>query len=726
MPRLRTIQTNFSSGELDPKMRFRVDTGAYINGAERIRNGLLYATGGVSRRPGTEHKQILQGKTQLIPFDFADDERNLFAFSDGRLDVYDTDGALVTSVTSGINWTEDDLFELTYSQIADTMIVCHRDWPTQVITRTSLTTFTVADFEFRESANGEKVFQPYFKFADDSVTISCSATSGSGVNITANSAIFTSDWVGTRIRWAQVEILITGFTSTTVLVGTIQGTLLGELDENPFAVTQGSGTVEVTHVAHGFATGDSVTLSGAADTGGVTAAQLNGAKTITVIDDNRYSFASGGTATDSLDGGGPNVKFTGANLPTRNWDEQVFSSVNGYPGAVTFHEGRLWFAGSGGVPDGLWASQIFDYFNFAIEEGLANDSIQITLGSDDISNIRHLVSNGDLQIFSATADFYAFAPQNQALTPTNITIRRQTPFGSSIVRPKVFDGATIYMQASNTGLREFLYSEATQRYASTDLNVLSSHLIELPTNMAILRGTTTRSEQYAFIINDDGTMAVFHSSRSEQLAGWTLWEMAGDGEPKFSSIAVLGGVVWLSVLRDGSYRLEELYEEITNPIDGVTHYTQATATDTWVVDSIYWGKTVAIRSGYYYLGEYEVDASGNVTLDNEVETISVGYRYEFEVKTLPVNLELSTGNMLGLPKKINRVFLGLEDTYAATIQGNRLVIRNTIDDVEEVPTPATGTREFYLLGYSRDAQITISQLEYQPCTVLGLGMEVSF
>jgi hypothetical protein len=725
MARLRTVQTNFSSGELDPKMRFRVDTGAYLNGAERMRNCILYSTGGASRRPGTEHKQVLQGKTQLVPFDFADDERNIFAFSDGRLDVYDTDGAYVTSVTSGCNWTDAELFEFTFSQIADTMIIAHRNWATQVITRTSLTTFTVTDFAFRESANGDNVYQPYFKFADDNVTISCSGTTGS-VNITANSAIFTADWVGTRIRWAQVEIEITAFTSTTVLVGTIQGTLEGELLENPFAVTNGSAVVTVTHVAHGFATSDTVVISGAADTAGITAAQLNGSKTITVLNDNEYTFTAAASATDSLDGGGPNVKFSGANLPTRNWDEQVFSVVNGYPGAVTFHEGRLWFAGSGGVPDGLWASRIFDYFNFSINDALANDSIQITLGSDDISNIRHLVSNGDLQIFSATADFYAFATQNQALTPTNITIRRQTPFGASTVHPKVFDGATIYMQASNTGLREFLYSEATQRYASTDLNVLSSHLIDTPKAMAILRGTTTRSEQYAFIINDDGTMAVFHSSRSEQLAGWTLWEMAGDGTPQFSSVAVLGGVVWFSVLRDGTYRLEQLYEEITNPIDGVTHYSQATATDTWVVDSIYWGKTVAIRSGFYYLGEYAVDSAGNVTLDNEVNTISVGFRYEFEIKTLPVNLELATGNMLGLPKKINRVFLGLEDTYACTVQGNRLVIRNTIDDLEEVPTPKTGTQEFYLLGYSRDAQITISQLEYQPCTILGLGMEISF
>lgn len=726
MARLGTVQTNFSSGELDPLMQFRVDTGAYQNGAARIRNALIYSTGGCARRPGTEYKAQLQGLTRLVPFDFADDERYVMAFSNARLDVYDMNGALVTSVTSGCNWTTAELFEFTYSQVADTMIIAHRNWSSQEIVRTSLTTFTVSDFTFRESSNGNFIYQPYFKFADDEVTIQVSATTGTGVNITANSAIFDSSWIGVRLRWHTTEIEITGYTSTTVLVGTIKGELKGELDENPYKTQNGSSTVTVTHVAHGFATGDSVTFAGSADTGGITAANLNGTRTITVLNDNEYTFTAGGSATDSVDGGGPAVTFTGANLPTRKWDEQVFSAVNGWPGAVTFHEGRLWFAGSGGVPDGLWSSKIYQYYNFSVGQGLATDSIQITLGSDDISNIRHLVSNGDLQIFSATGDFYAPSPRDGTLTPANMSVRRQTPFGSSVVRPAVFDGATVYIGAAETGLREYLYNEATQRYASTDLNVLSTHLIDQPIDMGVLYGTTTRTENYAFVINGDGTCAVFHSSRSEQLAGWVKWELGGDGDPEFSSVCTIGGGVWFSILRDGVYSLERLSDEPTNSIDSITLYSNPTATDTWVVDSRFYNKTVAVRSGEYYIGLYPVDGSGNVTIDAEVKVISVGFPYEFEIVTLPVNLDLQTGPMIGKPKRISRVFLGLYSSWAATTNGRRLILRQVTDDQEQVPTPKTGTQEFYLLGYSRDAAITISQAEYQPVTVLGIAMEVSF
>lgn len=52
MPRLRTLQTNFTSGELDPLLRGRTDVKHYYNGAEFLRNVLCVPQGGLIRRPG--------------------------------------------------------------------------------------------------------------------------------------------------------------------------------------------------------------------------------------------------------------------------------------------------------------------------------------------------------------------------------------------------------------------------------------------------------------------------------------------------------------------------------------------------------------------------------------------------------------------------------------------------------------------------------------------------
>lgn len=726
MPRIYTLQTNFSSGELDPVMHFRADTGAYQNGAHTLTNCLLLNSGGCARRPGTKGVQAaaLPGLCRLEAFEFSDDERYVLAFSNGRLDVYGTDGAFVVSVTSGCNWTTATLFEFTVSQAADTMIVAHRSWATQVIRRTSLTTFTVTNLAFRQSTNGNKIYQPYFKFVADDVTLSASATTGTAT-LTASAGVFEASMVGERLRWGDVEIEVTAFTDATTMTGTILGTLEARYDNNPFRTREGTGVVEVTHVLHGFATGASVTISGAGSVGGITAAQINGAKTITVLDDNTYTITTAGTATESIDGGGPSAKYGGANLATRNWSEPAFSSRNGYPGAVCFHEGRLWFGGSAGVPDGLWGSKLFDFFNFDVGEGLAADSVQVTVGADDISNIQHLVSNNDLQIFTATAEFVAVAPRLESLSPSNITIRRQTPYGCSFVPPMPFDGATVYLQESQTALREYIYSDATARYASTNLNVLSGHLLSAPYDMAVLYGGSIRSEQYAYLVNDDGSIAVFHSARSEQLAGWAKWLPGGAGNPAFKSVCVVGTETYVCTLRHGSYWLEQFSQDRQEVLDGFVTYSDATAKRNWTVGAQFYGKVVEINSGNYHLGTFTVGAAGELDVVVDVKEITVGYGYTWAIRTLPVDVTLANGPSTGRPKRISRVFAGIDATLALSISGNRLVLRQVTDDFSIEPEPVSQTYEFRLLGFAKNAFVEVTQTEPLPATLLGMAMEVS-
>lgn len=76
--------------------------------------------------------------------------------------------------------------------------------------------------------------------------------------------------------------------------------------ENPFSVTNGSATVDVEHLQHGFKTGDAVTFANSVAVGGLT---LNGAQTITVLNDNKYRFTAGSNASSTATGGGY-VDFT--------------------------------------------------------------------------------------------------------------------------------------------------------------------------------------------------------------------------------------------------------------------------------------------------------------------------------------------------------------------------------------------------------------------------------
>lgn len=552
MARQRVHQASFLSGELDPKILSRVDLAAYGQGLKKARNVIPLNQGGIERRGGTLYRADLGQASRLETFIFNQSQEYIFAFQNTQLKIYSTNGTLLQTIT-GCAWTTSNLYELNYTQQGDTMIVVHEDFVPQIIQRTGATTFTKTAFSFKQSQNGADTYQPYFKFADDSITLDIdTTTAGAGVTCTTSSAYFTSSYVGMKLRYHGSELTVTGYTSSTEVTATLEKDIEIELDEDPFATQQGSGVVKVTHVQHGFSTGDSITISGAEDifddTGaGLAQGNLNGTFTITVVDDNHYEFtaAASDTATESVDGGGVRVIISG-HPPTTQWDEQVFSSVNGFPKTASFHEQRLFFGGVTALPDGIQASKVADFYNFDVGDAEDSDSVQIQIASDQINEIRHMVSSKVLELFTNTGEFYLKPPVSKPITPTDIQIIRQSSLGTQLKgMPKRFDGATIFIQNNGKTVREFFYNSGTEDFTSNSISLLSSHLISSPTDNATVTSLGDRTEQFYMIVNDDGTLAIFTSQRSEKIAGWMLWTTDG----LIESVASTSDTIYVAVKR---------------------------------------------------------------------------------------------------------------------------------------------------------------------------------
>ena len=101
---------------------------------------------------------------------------------------------------------------------------------------------------------------------------------------------------------------------------------------------------------------------------------------------------------------------------------KYFHKVNGFPQTVTFHEQRLFFGGVLALPDGVQASKVADFFNFDVGDAEDADSVQIQIGSDQVNEIRHLVSGRRLQILTSTSEFFMKPEVSKPITPTNIQI----------------------------------------------------------------------------------------------------------------------------------------------------------------------------------------------------------------------------------------------------------------------------------------------------------------
>ena len=168
MPRQRFAKTSFTAGEIAPELLGRHDLKGYANGAAELRNVIVLPTGGVRRRPGLRHVDTLPGAARLVPFAFNTAQTYLLVFTHEAMRVY-RDDVLQATVTTP--WTSAQLAALSWTQNADTLIVCHPDVPPQRITRTAHTAWTVTAFAFRTAGTDQPIRQPWFKFADPAVTL---------------------------------------------------------------------------------------------------------------------------------------------------------------------------------------------------------------------------------------------------------------------------------------------------------------------------------------------------------------------------------------------------------------------------------------------------------------------------------------------------------------------------------------------------------------------------
>ena len=226
MARFVSIQTNFTTGELDPLARARVDLKAYENALEKAKNVICQPQGGVTRRPGTKFINELGGTpadgVRLIAFEFSTDDSYMLAFTTNRMYVY-KNKALITNIngsgndylnTTGFGLTGTHMDHLVWTQSADTLILVHEDQrPIKIVRGASDSSWTISNITF------DSVPQYAFTIAtsNPAATLTPSDVSGK-ITLTASTGVFTSGHVGQYINAdPQGRAKIVKYVSSTVV-----------------------------------------------------------------------------------------------------------------------------------------------------------------------------------------------------------------------------------------------------------------------------------------------------------------------------------------------------------------------------------------------------------------------------------------------------------------------------------------------------------------------------
>lgn len=215
------IKTNFTAGEISPDLLGRGDLRAYDNGALELRNLFIHPTGGVKRRAGTKYIATLPGGARFIAYEYSTTQIFLLAFTHNRMDVY-LDGAWLGNITAP--WTSAQLDQINWAQSADALLIVHPDVAPKKITRSNVGVWTISDWAYTTNSTGDLSYQPFYRFAVPNVTLYSATTTGTAT-LTASSGIFSTDYIGVRLRIRNTQCTVTGYTNPTTVTVTIHGTL---------------------------------------------------------------------------------------------------------------------------------------------------------------------------------------------------------------------------------------------------------------------------------------------------------------------------------------------------------------------------------------------------------------------------------------------------------------------------------------------------------------------
>lgn len=669
-----SLVTNFSSGELDPKLRGRVDFKAYAQSATVFRNVQPFAGGGARPRPGTRYRATLAGDARLIDFIFDDDEKYIIALANAAAYVFTPEGSLVQSLVAP--WTLAQAFELTYVQLYDKVFLAHRDVETQVITRTGLSSFTIGAIEWESYSTGFTK-QPFWKYEGQTIQMATSAESGSVAlgaftdnGATPLTSYWTADHIGRRIRM---------YDSDPAKVGELE--IVGPVAPGNHNIT--------------------ANVIGTPTTAG--------------------SLVAGGGAL------------------TSDWAESAFNSARGYPCAVGLFDKRLWLGGGKSAPEGIWASRIDAFFDHDIGPE-DDDPIRVGLVDDRVQEIRHIMSPRQIGFLTREAEWIQ-DPKNadQAVTPSSFNPKRQTKYGSKYgVRPVFYDGAVLFPQKNGRTIREVVWKELEQTYDAQSASLLAGHLIQDPIDTAVQYGTSTRPEQFAYFVNTDGSIAVFHAIRDQEIAGWGLWHVGashtGDGgytmdttaftmddttiitmdahrpTGRFRSVAALDERLYAVVERQGVCTLEEFDPALS--VDGGKTVSLSSPGKVFTGLSHLEGKTVwavwrgyTLASGVVTSGQLDLSAASipNVT------DMEIGESFAMRIKLMPADFaQAVTGNVQhGSPRRIVSAVITPERLGYVQVNGWPIQLDNVVVGGSSLSQPTDKPTEFFLYDDGREPAVDI-------------------
>jgi len=614
------LQSSFSGGEISPLVKGRVDSERYKTCLDLCRNWIATLQGGLMRRPGTYFLGMAgenSTASRLIPFKYSTEQANIIEFF-----CKDTDGLVYIRIWTnyGVILTGDspmeiltpylqtEIDEIKHTQSADVLYLVHPKHHPAKLVRYSGDDWSliIGDPDGTGTANLPKWFftdGPYQPINTEQTTLDPGSLTGE-----IHFELGPTKSVGGCAAAISGEIRVTctghGWKSgMPVLISSVSGTVeangywwIDRIDDDTFDL-RGSTFVNA------YVSGGSICAAGYLNGPVLFAGDFLVGSSIRVENAGAWYWgritANGEGFIDAF--------FTGT-LPNTNtitsWQiglwymggtsGEMVTAPN-YPSCAGFHEDRLFFGGTPSNPQQFDASVSADYENFAPTErddetgsptiglDIVTDrcALSFSLNSNDVNKLEWFSSEEKGLIGGSVSAEWVIRPSSasEAMTPTNISAKKSTAWGSADIQDVQIGKATIHVQRGGKKVRELSYSWDIDGYRSTDLTELAMHI----TGTGIVDiAAQLLPHPVIWMVRADGALIglTYDRDMTQLRVGWHQHIIGGSsdsgGSPaKVESIAVIPSPdgtcddLWMCVRRYVNGKTVRHIEYLDKPFDNL-------------------------------------------------------------------------------------------------------------------------------------------------------------
>lgn len=587
-------QLSFAGGEISPSLYGRVDIVKYATGLRTCRNTIIKKHGGSSNRPGTEYigatKFTSTKRARLIPFKFSADQTYVIEFGDQYIRFF-RDGAQIMSGLSPYEiaspYLEADLPTLNYDQSGDVITLTHPSYETRELSRTAHTSWTLTVVTFEPGISrpsgcsgsgtaGGKTHR-YKITAIDRETFEESL---GGLNTTSKTITGI-----TKANPAVVTAVAHGFANGDIIhvTGVVGMTEVNDLEfeianvaADTFQLKGIDSSAYTTYVSGGTARRCSVVLTSIADPTSSAPITLSWTAVATASEYNVYRELNGtygfiGIASTTSFSDTGYTPDTEDNAPTvRN----PFKGANNYPSTSGYYQGRHLFAGSNNNPEVVEGSRSGNFHNFTRRSPLQDDdAIRFNLAGREVNIVKHMVDLGTLIIFTSGAEWRVAGDAQGILRAGEPNPKQQSYNGSSALAPILIGNNALYVQARGSVVRDLGFELEVDGYRGDDLTIFSTHLFD---NYILEEWTYSQiPNSIVWIVRNDGALIGITYVKSHQIFAWHKHDFQGgivesvcsvpEGEEDFLYLIIkrtINGVVQRYVERMSTRLVDDIKDAI--------------------------------------------------------------------------------------------------------------------------------------------------------------------